>query len=143
MAEELSSKELLSHLKNLTLRTVVRIEAGWVVEAEGASSAVCPGCGMASHSRHSRYWRQLSDLPMQGISVTINLQLGRWRCRNSGCVRQIFTERVANVLIPYARQTNRLAETRMLVGRALGGRAGQRLLSRLGMPASRHTLCAR
>lgn len=28
----------------------------------------------------------------------------------------------------------------MLVGRALGGRPGQRLLSRLGMPASRHTL---
>jgi transposase len=28
----------------------------------------------------------------------------------------------------------------MLVGRALGGRAGHRLLSRLGMPVSRHTL---
>jgi transposase len=28
----------------------------------------------------------------------------------------------------------------MLVGRALGGRPGQRLSSRLGMPASRHTL---
>jgi transposase len=55
-------------------------------------------------------------------------------------VRQIFTERVASVLIPHAQQTNRLAEIRMLVGRALGGRAGQRLLSRLGMPASRHTL---
>lgn len=67
---------------------------------------------------------------MQGISVTINLQLGRWRCRSGDCVRQIFTERVASVLIPYAQQTNRLAEIRMLVGRALGGRAGQRLLSR-------------
>lgn len=77
---------------------------------------------------------------MQGISVTINLQLGRWRCRTSDCVRQIFTERVASVLIPHAQQTNRLAEIRMLVGRALGGGAGQHLLSRLGMPASRHTL---
>jgi hypothetical protein len=59
--------------------------------------------------------------------VTINLQLGRWRCRNSDCARQIFTERVSNVLIPHARQTDHLAEIRMLVGRALGGRPGQRL----------------
>ena len=55
-------------------------------------------------------------------------------------MRQIFTERVASILIPHAQQTNRLAEIRMLVGRALGGRSGQRLLSRLGMPRSRHTL---
>lgn len=140
MRKELSYKELFPNLKDLTLRNVVQTESGWVVEAEGASSAFCPSCGMASHSRHSRYWRRLRDLPVQGISVTINLQLGRWRCRSRDCVRQIFTERVASVLIPHARQTNRLAEIRMLVGRALGGRAGQRLLSRLGMPASRHTL---
>jgi transposase len=52
----------------------------------------------------------------------------------------IFTDRVAGVLAPYAQQTNRLGEARMLVGRALGGRPGQRLLSRLGMRTSRHTL---
>ena len=140
MAKELSYKELFPDLKDLALRNVMQTERGWVVEAEGVSSAACPDCGMASHSRHSRYWRQLRDLSMQGRSVTINLQLGRWRCRNSDCARQVFTERVSNVLIPHARQTNRLAEIRMLVGRALGGRPGQRLLSRLGMPASRHTL---
>src|SRR6516165_6183919 len=32
------------------------------------------------------------------------------------CRRQIFTERVAGVLVPYAQQTNRLAETGTLVG---------------------------
>jgi transposase len=136
----LSYKELLPNLGGLKLRNVVQTEQGWVVEAEGASSAVCPGCGMTSRSRHSRYWRQLNDLPLHGTSVTINLRLGRWRCRRNECVRQIFTERVASVLVPHARQTNRLAETRMLVSRALGGRAGQRLLTRLGMPVSRHTL---
>src|SRR6266567_2748603 len=140
MPKELSYKELFPNLNDLTLRKVVQTGTGWVVEAEGASSACCPSCGVASHSRHSRYWRRLRDLPVQGISVTINLQLSRWRCRSSDCVRQIFTERVASVFIPHRQQTNRLAETRILVGRALGRRAGQRLLSRLGMPASRHTL---
>ena len=114
-----------------------------MLRREGASSAVCPSCGIASHSRHSRYWRQLRDLPLQATAVTVQLRLGRWRCRNRQCGRQIFTERVAGVLAPYARQTNRLGETTTMVGRALGGRPGQRLLSRLGMSVSRHTVIRR
>lgn len=140
MAKEWLYKELFPDLNDLTLRSVMPTERGWVVEAEGASSALCPSCGIASHSRHSRYWRQIRDLPMQGTSVTLKLQLGRWRCRNRECVRRIFTERVASILLPHAQRTNRLAEISLLVGRALGGRAGQRLLIRLGMPASRHTV---
>lgn len=143
MAKELSYKELFPNLNGLTLRSVMQSEAGWVVQADGSSSAVCPTCGTASHSRHSRYWRQLKDLPLQATSVTIQLQLGRWRCRNRECGRQIFTERVAGVMAPHARQTSRLGETTTLVGRALGGRPGQRLLSRLGMPVSRHTVIRR
>ena len=69
--------------------------------------------------------------------------MGRWRCRTPVCRRQIFTERVAGVLVPYAQQTNRWAETGTLVGRALGGRPGEGLLNRLGMPVSRHTLLRR
>jgi hypothetical protein len=41
---------------------------------------------------------------------------------------------------PHAHQSNRLSDVQRLVGRALGGRPGQRLLSRLGIPVSRHTL---
>jgi transposase len=140
MAKKLSYKELLSNLKGLTVRNVVPAELGWVVEAEGSSRALCPDCGVTSHSRHSRYWRKLRDLPMQGASVTLKVQLGRWRCRSRQCLRQIFTERVDGILLPHSQQTNRLSEVHRLVGRALGGRSGQRLLKRLGMPSSRHTL---
>jgi transposase len=65
MAKKLSHKELLSNLKGLTVRDVVPAELGWVVEAEGSSSALCPDCGVTSHSRHGRYRRKLRDLPMQ------------------------------------------------------------------------------
>ena len=140
MAKKLLYKELLSHLKGLTVRKVVPADLGWVVEAEGSSNALCPDCGVTSHSRHSRYWRKLRDLPMQGASVTLKVQMGRWRCRSRQCLRQIFTERVDGVLLPHSQQTNRLSEVHRLVGRALGGRSGQRLLKRLGMPSSRHTL---
>jgi hypothetical protein len=33
--------------------------------------------------RHSRYWRCLQDLPIQGTPVLIRLHVGRWRCRNA------------------------------------------------------------
>jgi len=143
MANELSYKELLPNLYNLAVRSVVATEKGWMVEAEGQRGAICPSCGLVSHSRHSRYWRQVKDLALQGTAVTLKLRMGRWGCRTPVCQRQIFTERVAGVLVPYAQQTNRLAETGTLVGRALGGRPGERLLNRLGMPVSRHTLLRR
>src|ERR1022692_876206 len=109
MAKKLSYLELLSNLNGLTVRDVVPAELGWVVEAEGSDSALCPGCGVTSHSRHSRYWRKLRDLPLQGASVTLKVQMGRWRCRTRRCSRQIFTERVADVLLPHSQQTNRLS----------------------------------
>ena len=102
MPKELSYKELLPNLHDLKLPSVMRTKEGWLVEAGGSSRAVCPCCEVASRSRHSRYWRRLKDLPLQGASVTLQLQLGRWRCRNRKCERQIFTERVPGVLVPHA-----------------------------------------
>ena len=67
MANELLSyKELLPNLYNLAVRSVVATEKGWMVEAEGQRSAICPSCGVASHSRHSRYWRQVKTWRYKG-----------------------------------------------------------------------------
>jgi hypothetical protein len=44
---------------------------------------------------------------------------------------------------PHARQTKRSEEIIAVVGRALGGRPGQRLMGRLGMPLSAGTLIRR
>jgi transposase len=92
-----------------------------MVEAGGSSRAVCPGRGVASRSRHSRYRRRLEDLPLQGASATIKLQLGRCRCRNRKCELKIFPKHAPAVSVPHARQTVRLSEIRMPVGRGLGG----------------------
>src|SRR4051794_35282999 len=119
MVNKLSFQELWPGLADFTLQNMISSEKGWVVEAEGKSEAVCPGCGTVSQSRHSRYWRTVKDLPVQGTRVTLKLKLGRWRCRSSECERRLFTERVPAVLAPYARQTNRLSETGTLVSHAL------------------------
>src|SRR6266481_5231713 len=52
-----------------------------------------PLCGTELRVRHSRHWRRLKDLPMQGMPVTLDLRLSRWRCRNTGCPRKVFTVR--------------------------------------------------
>ena len=139
-AKQFIYHELLPNSETLTLRSAVRTETSWEVEVVGSDRAACPDCGEVSHSRHSRYWRRLRDLPVQGIAVHVRLQLGRWRCRSRECLRGIFVERIAGVAVPYARQICRLGEVRVLIGRAMGGRPGQRLMNRLGMPTGRQTL---
>jgi hypothetical protein len=112
----------------------------WIIEADGQDSAICPGCQSVSRLRHSRYWRSLQDLPVQGTPVILpsavrhlsfthsylsvdvrvaRVHVGRWRCRNAACKRRIFTERPLNVCAPNARQTKRSDEIIAVVGRAL------------------------
>jgi transposase len=56
------------------------------------------------------------------------------------CERRIFTEPLSKVCTPYAQQTKRSGEIIAAVGRALGGRPGQRLMRRLGIQVSADTL---
>jgi len=103
-------------------------------------SACCPVCGQRTARLHSRYLRTLADLPWGGRPVRVSLRVRRFRCSRSECPRRIFAERLPSVVEPYARKTARLREIPRLVGFALGGEAGGRLLWRLGMMASPSTL---
>jgi transposase len=140
MTNESFHPNLLPDRSELTLRRTFRTDQGWVVEADGQNAAVCPDCQTLSRSRHSRYWRCLQDLPVQGTPVLLRLRLGRWRCRNPDCPRRIFTERLAAVCAPNAQQTQRFEQIIGAVAHALGGRPGRRLMGRLGLPVSADTL---
>ena len=91
----------------------------------------CPACSKSRVSYHSRYVRRLRDLPWQGRPVEIHLQTRRFRCRNQECAQKIFAERLPAVAARKARETTRLCEIVGLVGYALGGLPGERLLNRL------------
>ena len=101
MTNLLSHANPFSDLSNVTLSRVFKTDQGWTIEADGQDSAICPGCQSVSRSRHSRYWRSLQDLPIQGTPVILRVHVGRWRCRNAGCERRIFTERPLNVYAPH------------------------------------------
>ncbi|OYX68329.1 MAG: transposase, partial [Rhizobiales bacterium 35-66-30] len=113
---------------------------GWVVSAAGSAIGICPDCGRRSRSRHGRSRRSLQDLPVQGQSVTVKLLLSRWRCVHPQCERQTFTDRLPTVAAPYARRTRRVGEIVGLLGHSAGGRPGERLMQRLGMPVSDDTI---
>jgi transposase len=108
--------------------------------ASTCPSASCPVCGHKTARLHSHYRRTVADLPWGGRLVRLSLLVRRFRCSAPECPRRIFAERLASVVEPYARKTTRLHEILRLVGFALGGEGGARLLWRLGMRASPSTL---
>ena len=72
--------------------------------------------------------------------MTVRLLLSRWRCAHEKCERQTFTDRLPTVASPYARRTTRVVEIVGLLGHSTGGRPGERLMQRLGMPVSDDTI---
>src|SRR5215203_1117962 len=71
-------------------------------------SARCPGCGEASQAVHSRYVRQPEDPPCLEREVRLELTVRRLYCRNPGCLRRSFVERLPGLIAPRAERTHRL-----------------------------------
>jgi len=110
------------------------------IKSTGSTSR-CPGCGATSRRVHSRYNRQVFDLPIAGKSVVLQASVRRFRCEFVTCSRRIFAERFdASVLMPWARRTARLDGLVHHLGLALGGRPGASFAKRLLLPVSNDTL---
>ena len=73
---------------------------------------------------HSRYKRTLRDLPASGRPVHLMVQVRRFFCQESACVRKIFAERFPSLTLPRVKFTMRLQETLREMGFELGGEAG-------------------
>jgi transposase len=89
---------------------------------------------------HSRYQRRLADAAVGGRRVVLRLGVRRFFCEDPDCQARTFTEQITGLTTRYARRTPLLTRMLQAVGLALAGRAGARLASRLGLPASRDTL---
>ena len=100
----------------------------------------CPVCRVPTRRIHSRDVRTVADLPWGPWRVVLHLHVRKFFCANGCCPRRIFTERLAPLVAPWARRTQRLVHWLAQVALALGGRAGVRLSRALGLPSSRHTL---
>lgn len=105
-----------------------------------AAQAVCPGCRGESARVHSRYERRLADAAVAGRRVDIRLRVRRFFCDGTDCAVKTFVEQVAGLTRRHARRSPLLQGMLESIGLALAGRAGARLATALGLPASRSTL---
>jgi transposase len=103
----------------------------------------CPLCRHPSSSIHSRYRRTVRDVPCGGRRVQLALCVRKFFCRNPLCERKIFTERLPDLVAPWARMTIRSCEQITSIGLATCGKGGTRLAARLGMHTSRQTILRR
>jgi transposase len=106
-------------------------------------SSCCPLCAQASSQVHSLYQRTLRDIPCGGRKVVLHLSVRKFFCRNSGCPRKIFTERLPSFVEPWAQVTRRLFEAVQTIGLATSGELGTRLADRIGMHTSPTTILRR
>jgi len=100
----------------------------------------CPLCGHASEHVHSRYRRGVADVPCGSKPVSLSLEVRKFFCRNPSCPRKIFTERLPELVQPWARMTNRLRSALQALGLATGGEGGAELAPKLGMRVAPTTL---
>ena len=105
-----------------------------------AVQAGCPSCGAESGRVHSRYERELADAAVAGQRVELRLRVRRFFCDSEGCGVRTFAEQVTGLTVRYARRTVLVRGMLESIGLALAGRAGARLATTLGLPASRSTL---
>lgn len=119
---------------------IVGEEAVTLVVRVTAPARSCPACGGCSTRIHSRTRRTVTDLPVSSRLVRVILQVQRFFCSNAACAQRTFTEQVPEWVLPRQRRTQRLQETLLHLGLALGGEAGGRLARRLGMPCSPDSL---
>jgi transposase len=100
----------------------------------------CPGCQCSTRRVHRHYERTVADLPWAHLRLRLRLRVRKFFCPTPTCARRIFTERLPQVVAPWARRTHRLARALEALGLALGGAAGARLSHQLGLPSSRNTV---
>lgn len=117
-----------------------RVDGRWIILARREDLGFCPACGRRSTSRHGWHERHLLDLPALGAGVIVKPRMRRWRCQNKMCLRRTFVEQLPQVYAPHAHRTHRAAELVHLFGHDVGGRPGERLMKRIGMPTSDDTI---
>lgn len=118
-------------------------ESGGTIEVTASATtptAYCPLCHQPSTKEQSQYTRQPADLPCSGKPIHLLLKVRRFFCKNPACECQVFCERIPAVVPVYARRTGRLTKALSWVAFAVGGKGGDRLAERLGMPTSRDKL---
>ena len=141
VAGECCCRVLLPHLSPVVIDDIDCVDGAVVIAAHPrARGSRCRRCGRVSTRVHSRYRRQLADLPVAGRPVEVWLTVRRFFCDHVDCSAGTFVEQVPGLTERHARRSPGLQTALVAIALALTGRAGARLAAKLGMAVSRSTL---
>jgi hypothetical protein len=108
MTNQLPHVMFFSDLNKVALCRVFKTDEGWIMESQILLSVLVANPSIARAI--TGIGVLCKTFPSKAPPVVVRMHLGRWRCHNAGCERQIFTERLSNLCAPYAQQTKRTGE---------------------------------
>src|SRR5450631_1435257 len=126
----------------LIVESITQLDDAILVTARaGIQVATCALCRSPSRRVHSRYHRDVADLPSAGKQVRLLVITRRFVCEAPHCRRRIFAERFGDHVLPArSRRTSRLECVVHHLGLALGGRPAASFAKRLMLPVSNDTV---
>ena len=81
-------------------------EGGLAVDvASTVRSARCPKCSHRSSRQHGQYRRRLSAEPCMGWTVSLGVEVRRFKCVNRQCSQATFAEQIDALALPKQRRT--------------------------------------
>ena len=101
----------------------------------------CPYCGIMSHKVHSRYQREIQDLPIQGKHVVLLVTTRKMFCSNPGCQNKTFSERHPFVAVN-GRKTIRLENSILGSSLDVSSINASKILASEGVTVSKSSICA-
>ncbi|MFC5201768.1 transposase family protein [Streptomyces kaempferi] len=105
-----------------------------------AVSAACPDCVQRSSRVHCYYQRHLTDRPVAGRRVRLDLRARRLVCGNDRGSHRTSAEQIPALTRRHARRTDALTAQLTDIALFMGGRAGARLSGRMAITTGKDTL---
>lgn len=95
-----------------------------------ALAAKCTCCGAKTTKVHSKYKRQILDLPILDKYTRLSIITRRFFCINSDCKRKIFSEEFKGFISRYQRLTKRLSKYLINIGLTQSANQAYRIINK-------------
>ena len=102
----------------------------------GTTESNCPVCSQKFTSYHSTYTRKVSDLPLLGRPVELQIIAYRYYCTNNTCAKKIFAEELEGFAGRYRRKTERLEKFIVTIATNTSCEGASRICKHMGVKVS-------
>lgn len=126
---------------DLNLISTEKSKNGYVFTVESKlESVICPYCGKSSNKCHSKYYKSIDDIPLNGKRVTIKIKNRKMFCNNPECDCKTFSE-TFNFVSRHAKRTERLDDYVLDISKNISSINAQNTLRKKEIKIGKRTIC--